>query len=218
MARMTPQPKVVLPVRLLIVRLWRLDRRRPPRRPRLQLLRGRRAARVGLLHPTDVWASLASLLDPDDVPSRVSRGSGRHPSSDTGECPARRARAPRCPSTYRRRAEAQAPSTSSPGPQSQGWTCSCPALGRCTHVLAMRAVTVRPSGESSPLDGRSGPFRTCTIRGGLYRFQAVSEHRHRSWVYGPTMRDSLQIEVAPGGVEPRHTDSTSASGSLNQAP
>ena len=134
MARMTPQPKVVLPVRLLIVRLWRLDRRRQPRRPRLQFLRGRRAARVGLLHPTDVWASLASLLDPDDVPSRVSRGSGRHPSSDTGECPARRERARRCPSTYRRCAEAQASSTSSPWTAVAGWTCSCPALGRCAHV------------------------------------------------------------------------------------
>ena len=136
MARMTPQPKVVLPVRLLIVRLWRLDRRRQPRRPRLQLLRGRRAARVGLLHPTDVWASLASLLDPDDVPSRVSRGSGRHPSSDTGECPARRERARRCPSTHRRRAEAQASSTSSPGPQSQ--VGRAPALRSDVHGPTMR--------------------------------------------------------------------------------
>ena len=25
-----------------------------------------------------------------------------------------------------------------------GWTCSCPALGRCAHVLALQAVTVRP--------------------------------------------------------------------------
>jgi hypothetical protein len=28
--------------------------------------------------------------------------------------------------------------------QSEGWQCSCPAFGRCAHLLALQAVTVRP--------------------------------------------------------------------------
>lgn len=24
-----------------------------------------------------------------------------------------------------------------------GWSCSCPAIGRCSHLLALQAVTVR---------------------------------------------------------------------------
>lgn len=25
-----------------------------------------------------------------------------------------------------------------------GWSCSCPAVGRCCHLIALRLVTVRP--------------------------------------------------------------------------
>jgi hypothetical protein len=28
-----------------------------------------------------------------------------------------------------------------------GWFCSCPALGRCSHLIALMRVTVRPRGE-----------------------------------------------------------------------
>jgi uncharacterized Zn finger protein len=28
-----------------------------------------------------------------------------------------------------------------------GWACSCPALGRCAHLVALMLVTVRPRNE-----------------------------------------------------------------------
>jgi uncharacterized Zn finger protein len=28
----------------------------------------------------------------------------------------------------------------------EGWWCECPALGRCSHLVALQAVTVRPKG------------------------------------------------------------------------
>jgi len=27
--------------------------------------------------------------------------------------------------------------------EARGWTCSCPALGRCSHVIALQLVTLR---------------------------------------------------------------------------
>jgi uncharacterized Zn finger protein len=30
-----------------------------------------------------------------------------------------------------------------------GWWCNCPALGRCSHLLALMLVTVRPSRQEA---------------------------------------------------------------------
>lgn len=30
--------------------------------------------------------------------------------------------------------------------QRGGWACTCPALGRCSHLVALQLVTVRPGG------------------------------------------------------------------------
>jgi hypothetical protein len=30
------------------------------------------------------------------------------------------------------------------GYQRGGWACTCPALGRCSHLVALQLVTVRP--------------------------------------------------------------------------
>jgi hypothetical protein len=29
-----------------------------------------------------------------------------------------------------------------------GWTCTCPARGRCAHLLALKLVTVRSEGQA----------------------------------------------------------------------
>jgi hypothetical protein len=31
---------------------------------------------------------------------------------------------------------------------SAGWTCSCPARGRCAHLLALKLVAVRSEGQA----------------------------------------------------------------------
>ncbi len=27
-----------------------------------------------------------------------------------------------------------------------GWACTCPALGKCSHIVALQLVTIRPGG------------------------------------------------------------------------
>jgi uncharacterized Zn finger protein len=34
------------------------------------------------------------------------------------------------------------------GYQRGGWDCTCPAVGRCSHLVALQLVTVRPGGTS----------------------------------------------------------------------
>jgi hypothetical protein len=43
----------------------------------------------------------------------------------------------------------------SPGP---GWTCACPALNRCSHLLALQRVTLVPSPRrwAEPIPMRTG--------------------------------------------------------------
>jgi len=38
--------------------------------------------------------------------------------------------------------------------EAQGWSCSCPAVGRCSHALAVARVTLRPLPQDGP--GPSG--------------------------------------------------------------
>ena len=37
------------------------------------------------------------------------------------------------------------------------WTCSCPALGRCSHLVALMLVTLKPLPNQGP--GPTGPPR-----------------------------------------------------------
>ena len=35
------------------------------------------------------------------------------------------------------------------GYQAGGWFCTCPALGTCSHLVALQLVTLRPDGGAS---------------------------------------------------------------------
>jgi uncharacterized Zn finger protein len=37
-----------------------------------------------------------------------------------------------------------------------GWSCNCPAFGRCSHLIALQLVTVRPNGRRDE-GGRAWP-------------------------------------------------------------
>lgn len=39
--------------------------------------------------------------------------------------------------------------------QRGGWSCSCPAFGRCAHLIALQLVTLRPGSRSNPERSRS---------------------------------------------------------------